>query len=76
MKGLVVSVIKPNSAAASAKLAREDIITQFNNQTIDNIDQFEKDYKAFRQEKPKDAIVAVVMKRDGTTQTIRIEPPQ
>jgi serine protease Do len=76
MKGLVVSVVKPNSAAASAKLAREDIITQFNNQTISDIDQFEKDYKAFRQEKPKEAIVLVVLKRDASTQTIRIEPPQ
>ena len=76
MKGVVVTVIKPNSAAATAKLSRDDIITQFNSQPVTDIEQFEKDYQALRAEKPKEAIVIVVMKRDASTQTIRIEPPQ
>ncbi|MBC8108597.1 MAG: PDZ domain-containing protein [Anaerolineae bacterium] len=76
LKGVIVTMIKPNSAAASAKLAREDIITQFNSMPVSDVDQFESTYKAFRSEKPKEAIVLVIMKRDGTTQTIRIEPPQ
>src|SRR5262249_34661322 len=75
-KGLVVQVIKPQSPAASAKLAPGDIITQFNSAPITDLSGFEKDYKAYRQDKPKDAIVLVVLRSDQSTQTIRIEPPQ
>jgi serine protease Do len=76
LKGVVISLIKPQSAAATAKLQINDLVTQFNNTPITDLDQFEKDYKAFRKEKPNDAIVLVVLRPDGTNQTIRIEPPR
>jgi len=57
-------------------LQTNDLVTQFNNTPITTLDQFEADYKAFRKEKPNDAIVMVVLKSDGTNQTIRIEPPR
>lgn len=75
-KGLVVSLIKPQGPAANAKLEGNDVITQFNSEPVTSLDQFEKDYKAFRKDKPKEAIVLVVLKPDASNQTIRIEPPQ
>jgi serine protease Do len=75
-KGLVVSIIKPQSPAATGKLEPNDVITQFNNQPITDLAAFEKEYQAFRKDKPKDAIVLVVLRTDASTQTIRIEPPQ
>jgi S1-C subfamily serine protease len=74
--GVVVTVLKPAGAAQSSKLAPEDLITDLNNTPVTTLDQFEHDYQALRDDKPHDAIVLVVMKADGTTQTIRIEPPQ
>jgi S1-C subfamily serine protease len=76
LKALAVGLIKPSSAAANAKLSPGDLITQFNNTPVESLEQFEKDYKAFRGDKPHEAIVLVVLKPDGQTQTIRIEPPQ
>jgi len=75
-KGLVVSIIKPQSPAATAKLEPNDVITQFNSQPITDLATFEKDYQEFRKDKPKEAIVLVVLRSDQSTQTIRIEPPQ
>jgi serine protease Do len=74
-KGVVVSVIKPNSAAQAAKLSSNDLITELNGKPVADIEQFKKDFGAFRKEKAREAIVLVVL-REGNTQTIRIEPPQ
>jgi S1-C subfamily serine protease len=74
--GVVVTVLKPAGSAQSAKLAAEDMITDLNNSPVTTLDGFEHDYQALRDDKPKDAVILVVMKPDGTTQTIRIEPPQ
>jgi serine protease Do len=76
MKGVVIAIVKPQSASASAKLQQGDVVTTLNGTKVQTLDQFEHDYKEFRQSKPKEAIVMVVMKSDATTQTIRIEPPQ
>ena len=61
-KGLVVSMIKAQSPAATAKLEMGDVITQFNNEPITDLASFEKDVKAFRQDKPKEALVLVVLR--------------
>lgn len=74
-KGVVVAQIKPQSSAASAKIQREDLITELNGQPVENIDEFQKSYEAFRKEKPREAVVLVVL-REGNTQVMRIEPPQ
>jgi serine protease Do len=74
--GVVVTVLKPAGAAQSAKLTRDDMITGLNNTPVTNLEQFTHDYQALRDDKPKEAIVLVVMKPDGTTETVRIEPPQ
>ena len=52
-----------------------DLITEMNGDPVAGLEQFRKAYEAFRKERPRDAIVLVVL-RDGSTQTIRIEPPQ
>jgi serine protease Do len=76
LKGVVVALLKPGSSAQNAKLAYSDLITQFNNEPVTDLDQFKKAYEEFRKAKPKEAIVLVVMKTDANTQTIRIEPPR
>jgi S1-C subfamily serine protease len=74
-KGVVVSIIKPQSAANAAKLQMNDLITELNGVNVTDLDEFKKDLAAFRKDKPHEAIVLVVL-REGNTQTIRIEPPQ
>jgi S1-C subfamily serine protease len=74
--GVVVTVLKPSGAAQSGKLERDDLITDLNNTPVTTLGGFTHDYQTLRTDKPKDAIVLVVLKSDGTTQTIRIEPPQ
>ena len=74
-KGVVVAIIKPQSSAAAAKLQGNDLITEMNGQPVENLEQFKKAFEEIRKEKAKEALVLVVL-REGTTQTIRIEPPQ
>ena len=79
--GVLVSLIKPQSAAQTGGLqgngsARSDIITQLNGQPVKDLEGFEQAYKAARKDKPKDALVLVVNRREGREDTVRIEPPQ
>ena len=74
-KGVAVAFIKPSSTAATAKLQVNDIILAMNRQTVDNLEQFERDYKLFRKSNPHDPLVLVVL-HEGQTQTLRLEPPQ
>ncbi len=74
-KGVVVTLIKPQSAAQSAKLGMNDMITEMNGQPVASVEEFEKAYLAIRKEKPREALVLVVQ-RESNTQVIRIEPPQ
>lgn len=74
-KGVIVAMIRPQSAAANARLQMNDMITELNREPVIDIDQFRKVYEQFRKDKPKEAVVMVVV-REGQTQTIRIEPPQ
>ena len=74
-KGVVVSIVKPQSAVAAAKLGSNDLITELNGANVTDLEQFKKSFETIRKEKPKEAIVLVVL-REGNTQTIRIEPPQ
>lgn len=73
--GVVVAYIKPQSAAASARLANDDLITQVNATPVKTLEQFKTDYEAFRKDRPREAVVLEVL-RNGNTQVIRIEPPQ
>jgi len=73
--GVVVTMLKPNSAAASATLQPEDMITMVNGQPVTTLDEFKKAYEDFRKSHEHEAIV-LLAKREGHDQTIRIEPPQ
>jgi S1-C subfamily serine protease len=75
-KGVVVTVVKPGAPASAAKLQRDDLVTEFNGQPVEGLDQFTTSYEELRKTRPTDAAVLVVMKLDGTTETIRIEAPQ
>lgn len=74
-KGVLVSFVKQQSSAGSAKLLGNDLVTEMNGQPVTNLEQFKSDYAKFRKEKPTEAVVLVVI-REANTQTIRIEPPR
>jgi len=74
-KGVIVSWIKPQSSAETGKLQGNDLITELNGTAVTGLEEFKKSYDTFRKDHPKEAVVMVV-KRDGNTQVIRIEPPQ
>jgi serine protease Do len=74
-KGVVVSLIRPQSAAAAGELRRDDLITELNREPVNDLEQFKKAYQEFRKAKPREAVVMVVQ-RKGNTKVIRIEPPQ
>jgi serine protease Do len=73
--GVIVALIRPQSAAASARLQNNDLITELNREPVKDLEQFKKAYQAFRKASPREAVV-VVVQREGNTQVIRIEPPQ
>lgn len=74
-KGVIVAFVRPQSAAQNGGLKMNDLITELNREPVENIDSFKTSYEKFRKDKPKEAVVMVV-RREGNTQTIRIEPPQ
>ena len=74
-KGVVVSFIRPQSAAQTAQLGNGDFVRQLNQTPVTGVDQFKQQYEAFRKDKPKEAVVLEVL-RGGNTQIIRIEPPR
>lgn len=73
--GALVAVIRPQSAAQSARLEGNDMVVELNGQAIKSLDQFKREYQQFRKDHPQQAVVMVVL-REGRNQTIRIEPPQ
>ena len=74
-KGVIVSLLRPQSAAQTGDLRTNDLITEINRQSVTDLDQFRKAYEEFRKASPREAVVMVVQ-RDANTKVIRIEPPQ
>ena len=74
-KGVVVELIRPQSAAQTGGLQRNDLITELNRQPVTGLEEFKKSYQEFRKASPREAVVMVVQ-REGNTKVIRIEPPQ
>jgi serine protease Do len=74
-KGVVVALLRPQSAAQAGDLKREDLITELNREPVTDLEQFKKAYQEVRKEKPREAVVMVVQ-REGNTKVIRLEPPQ
>lgn len=74
-KGVVVALVKPSSAAATGRLAMNDLVTQINRQPVTGVEQFQKIYQDFRKASPKEAVVLEVL-RGVNTEVVRIEPPQ
>jgi S1-C subfamily serine protease len=73
--GVLIALVRPQSAAASGGLRHEDVVTDLNGQSVKDLADFQKKYEELRKNKPHEAVVMVVL-REGNTQTIRIEPPQ
>jgi serine protease Do len=74
-KGVIVALVKPAGAAMTGKLERGDLITKLNQTQVTDVDQFKKEYQAFRKAKPREAVVLEAI-RSGNDEIIRIEPPQ
>jgi serine protease Do len=74
-KGVIVALLRRQAAAQSGGLKMGDVITKLDNEPVTDIEQFEKDYKRIRKDKPRDAIVLEVHRGDRED-TVRIEPPQ
>lgn len=73
--GVVIDLVKPQSAAQTGTLQPQDLVLQVNNQPVTDVAAFKAAYEDFRKSKPKDALVLQVL-REGNTEIIRIEPPQ
>ncbi len=73
--GLVVTVVKPDSSAATGHLQMNDLVTQLNGQPVTDLASFKAAYQDFRKSQATEAVVMVV-RREGHEETIRIEPPQ
>jgi serine protease Do len=74
--GVVVDLVRRDGAAATAKLGREDWLMQLNGQAVTSLDQFKKDYQAFRRDHAHEEVVLVVHRTNGQEETVNIEPPQ
>jgi serine protease Do len=74
-KGVIVSLLRPQAAAQTGGLHRDDVITKLDSEPVTDLDQFKKAYEQIRKEKPKEAIVMEVRRGDREN-TVRIEPPQ
>jgi S1-C subfamily serine protease len=74
-KGVIVALIRPQSAAQTGGLQNNDLITELNRQPVTSLEQFQKAYQEFRKASPHEAVVMVVQ-REANTKVIRIEPPQ
>jgi serine protease Do len=74
-RGVVVALIRPQSAAQTGGLQPNDLITELNREPVTSLEQFQKAYQDFRKASPREAVVMVVQ-RDANTKVIRIEPPQ
>jgi serine protease Do len=74
-KGVVVALIRPQSAAQTGGLQNNDLITELNREPVTSLEQFKEAYQKFRKDNPREAVVMVVQ-REANTKVIRIEPPQ
>jgi serine protease Do len=74
-KGLMVTIVKPESSAATGRLRPGDLVTQMNGQPVIDLESFKTSYAEVRKTHASDAVVMVV-RREGREETIRIEPPQ
>jgi serine protease Do len=73
--GVIVTIVKPESSAASGHLHMGDLVIDLDGQPVTGLDEFKTAYAQFRKAQPHDPVVMVV-RREGHEETIRIEPPQ
>jgi serine protease Do len=74
-KGVIVAILRPQSAAEAGGLHGGDMVQRLNGEIVDNVDDFQTSYEQIRKDKPKENIVLVVL-REGRENTIKIEAPQ
>ena len=68
-RGVIIQDVEPNSPAAKAGLKENDVVLQFDGQTVEGTVQFRR----LVRETPAGRTVALVISRDGSTQNISVE---
>jgi serine protease Do len=74
-KGVVVSVVRPQSSASSAHLQGGDIVKEINKEPVSGLEDFKQKYDEFRKSKPKEQVVLVITRKQRT-EVIKMEAPQ
>jgi serine protease Do len=69
VRGVVVKEVEPDSPAAKAGLKENDVVTQYDGQTVEGTVQFRR----LVRETPPGHTVALTVSRDGSTQNLSIE---
>lgn len=69
VRGVVVKDVEPDSPAAKAGLKENDVITQYDGQTVEGTVQFRR----LVRETPAGHTVALTVSQQGTTQTLNVE---
>jgi serine protease Do len=73
--GVIVALTLPQGAAQNAGLETNDLVVELNAQPVAGVEEFREMYETLRRDRPREAVVMVVI-REGSTQVIRIESPQ
>lgn len=68
-RGVIVAAVEPDSPAAKAGLKENDVITQYDGQTVEGTVQFRR----LVRETPPGRTVALVVSRDGASQNLSVE---
>jgi S1-C subfamily serine protease len=68
-RGVIVTEVEPDSPAAKAGLKENDVITQYDGQTVEGTVQFRR----LVRETPPGRTVALVVARDGASQNLSVE---
>jgi serine protease Do len=69
VRGVVVKEVEPDSPAAKAGLKENDVVTQYDGQTVEGTVQFRR----LVRETPPGHTVALTVSRDGNTQNFSVE---
>jgi serine protease Do len=69
VRGVIVTDVEPDSPAAKAGLKENDVITQFDGQTVEGTVQFRR----LVRETPPGRTVALAISRDGAAQNLSVE---
>jgi serine protease Do len=69
VRGVIITSVEPDSPAAKARLKENDVITQYDGQTVEGTMQFRRMVR----ETPAGRTVSIAISRDGAAQNLSVE---